>query len=48
MVVGYKATARFGLMWLVFGGVCYILNDKHPEHNHAFAPAFGLGVGYKF
>lgn len=48
MVAGYKGTARFGLMWLVFGGVCYILNDKHPEHNNGIAPAFGLGLGYKF
>lgn len=47
MVLGYKGTARFGLMWLVYAGACYLLNDKH-EQKPGFAPAFGMGLGYKF
>ena len=47
MVLGYKGTARFGLMWLIYGGMSYLINDKH-EPKPGFAPVFGLGIGYKF
>jgi len=47
VALGYKGTARFGLLWQVFGGVSYPVNDEH-KHENSFAPVFGLGLGYKF
>lgn len=44
---GYKGTARFGLMWQVYGGACLLINESEQWRNTA-APVFGLGLGYKF
>jgi len=41
VVLGYKGTARFGLLWLVYGGLCYLTNDRHPG-DKGFAPALGF------
>jgi hypothetical protein len=46
LAIGYKGTAKFGLLWQVYGGICYTMNDQHVGHN-GFAPIFGVGFGYK-
>jgi hypothetical protein len=46
IALGYKGTAKFGLLWQAYGGVSYPANDKH-DHRNTLAPVFGLGIGYK-
>ena len=46
LAIGYKGTAKFGLLWQVYGGICHMMNDQHVDHN-TFAPLFGVGLGYK-
>ena len=45
MVLGYKGTARIGILWQLYGGLAYIVNSKNGDE---VVPAFGLGIGYKF
>jgi len=50
LCLGYKGTASFGLVWQVYGGIAHIVNPvNNPNRlNTDMAPAFGLGLGYKF
>jgi hypothetical protein len=44
-VMGYKGTARIGILWQIYGGLAYIVNSKRGD---TIVPAFGVGIGYKF
>ena len=48
-IVGYKGTARFGLIWQVYIGDIYMQNDplKNNE-NFSHSNHVGIGIGYKF
>lgn len=45
-VLGYKGTARFGLMWLVYYGGSLSLDDPIDGEPTLHA-AMGFGVGWK-
>jgi hypothetical protein len=49
-VVGYKGTARFGLLWQLHLGTAYVVNypEDYPGRKDNPVPAFGFGIGYKF
>jgi hypothetical protein len=47
LIVGYKGTARFGLLWQIAAGAGYSFNNQTTSSNFP-APVVGLGLGYKF
>lgn len=50
IIVGYKGTADFGLIWQVYIGDFYSLNDDPFSANKKYMhrSQVGLGLGYKF
>lgn len=53
MYVGYKGTARFGLLWILYGGVSGMVDNASGylsdfPSSSTYGPVFGFGLGYKF
>jgi hypothetical protein len=48
VIIGYKGTAYFGLLWQVYFGCAYAQNPFLRDISFFFEPHFGFGIGYKF
>jgi hypothetical protein len=47
LAIGYKGTAKCGLLCQLYGRIAHLMNDRH-SHGSIFAPMFGFGLGYEF
>ncbi len=47
-IIGYKGTANFGLIWLVYIGDIYLQDPYIDSKKYFHSSHMGLGIGYKF
>jgi hypothetical protein len=48
LMLGYKGTARFGLVWQIGVGAVYTPNPLSRSTAYSLNPHLDLGIGYKF
>ncbi len=48
LILGYKGTAKFGLIWQVYIGDLYTPDPFTESNKYAHTSHVGLGLGYKF
>ena len=47
-IIGYKGTARFGLIWQIYIGDVYLQDPYSESKSFSHSSHVGLGLGYKF
>lgn len=47
-IIGYRGTARFGLIWQLYVGDIYVQDPLSSSKSFSHSSHVGIGIGYKF